>query len=268
MYGSKLNYDSRFFVSGQELSGIQSVNISYADASAITNPLGFANGLTTIAGPTKQTLSFGRYVIYEDPIFPLVGEGYTGNSPLSGSIHYGDVSYGFQSGYLDEYSLKCAVGQVPQVNATFSVYDEMRTGYSASGNVTHPNIHIPSQGSISATCDNSTTNRIIGFDYSLKWNRKPYYTIGSETAREVKIIAPVQINASVQIDVDDAFMESGYNFLGTGKGDKSVVFQVNGRNGSNIWASAVPNASLVSENLTASADGSLTLQLNYMGHSS
>jgi hypothetical protein len=206
-------------------------------------------------------------VIYEDPIFPLIGVGYTGDAPLSGSIHYGDVSYGFQSGYLDNYSVKCAVGQVPQVNTTFTVYDEMRTGYSASGNVTHPSIEIPSQGSISATCENSTTNRIIGFDYSLRCNRKPYYTIGSETAREVKVMEPLQVNASVQIDVDDAFMENGYNFLGTGKEDRSVIFDVKGRDGTSLFASAVPNASLVGENLTASADGSLTLQLDYVGHS-
>jgi len=266
MYGTNLNYDSRIFISGQELSGIQSAAFSYANSAQLVNPLGYSNGITAVGGATKQTFSFGRYLIYEDPLFPVAGGGYTGNAPLSGSIHYAGNSYGFQSGYLDDYSLKCAVGQVPQINATFTVYDEMRTGYSASGSVAHPDIHIPSQGSISATCDNSTTNRIIGFDYSLKCNRKPYYTIGSETAREVKVIEPLQINASVQIDVDDAFMESGYNFLATGKGDKSVIFEVNGRNGADIWASAVPNASLVSENLTVSADGSLTLQLDYVGH--
>ncbi len=263
MYGSNLNYDSRFFVSGQELSGVQSLNVGYADSAAVANPLGFANGVTTVNGPTKQTVSFGRYLVYDDPIF-----NYTGQENMSGSIHYQNVSYGFQSGYLEDYSLKCAVGTVPQVNTNFTVYDEMRTGYSASGSVAHPAIQIPSQGSISATCDNSTTNRVIGFNYSLKCKRKPYYTIGSETAREVKVIAPLEINASVQIDVDDAFMESGYNFLGTGKESRTVTFQVNGRDGSTLWANAVPNACLVSENLTTSADGSLTLQLSYMGHSS
>ena len=268
MYGTNLNYDSRVFISGQELSGIQSANFSYANSAQLVNPLGYANGLTAVGGPTKQTFSVGRYMIYEDPIFPVLGGGYTGDAPLSGSIHYAGNSYGFESGYLDDYSVKCAVGQVPQVNASFTVYDEMRTGYSASGSVAHPNIHIPSQGSITATCDNSTTNRVIGFDYSLKCNRKAYYTIGSETAREVKAISPLQINASVQIDVDDAFMESGYNFLETGKQSKTVTFLVNGRDGYANFLGTIPNASLVGENLTASADGSLTLQLDYVGHSS
>ena len=71
-----------------------------------------------------------------------------------------------------------------------------------------------------------------------------------------------------RIDVDDAFMESGYNFLDTGKESRTVIFQVKSRDGSDLlWGSAVPNACLVGENLTASADGSLTLQLDYMGHS-
>jgi hypothetical protein len=268
MYDSNLNYDSRLFVSGRELSGIQSVSISYANSAKVTNPLGFGEGVTTVAGPTNQTVSVGRYLISEDPFLPLAGEGYTGTAPMSGSIHYADGSYGFESGYLQDYSLRCAVGQIPQSNATFNVYDEMRSGYSASGTVAHPDIEIPSQGSISVTCNNVTSNRVIGFDYSLKCNRKPYYTVGSETAREVKIIAPLQVNASVRIDVDDAFMESGYNFLGTGKNSRSVSLTVNNRDGANIWVRSVPNACLVGENLTASSDGSLTLQLDYMGHSS
>ena len=44
---------------------------------------------------------------------------------------------------------------------------------------------------------------MVGFDYSLTVNRKPYYTIGSETPTEVKFI-PINYSASVQIGVNDA----------------------------------------------------------------
>jgi hypothetical protein len=141
----------------------------------------------------------------------------------------------------------------------------MKSGINASGTVTTP-IYIPSQGSISATCDNSSSNRVIGFDYSLTMNKKPYYTIGSETPVEVKHINPIQYTAAVQIDVDDTFLKSGFDFLNT-REDKTVVFVLSAENGDGIQMLTIPNASLVSEQLNSSSDGSVRITLNYIGHS-
>ena len=156
---------------------------------------------------------------------------YTGDTNLSGSIHYEGNSYGFQSGYLNNWSVSCAVGAPVKETATFAVYDEMRTGVSASGSVGSPSIYIPSQGSITATCDNSSTNRVIGFDYSVSPRRKPYYSVGQKGPVEVKYLNPLQVNATIQIEVDDAFMESGRAFLETGKSSRSVSLIIGGRDG-------------------------------------
>ena len=185
---------------------------------------------------------------------------------MSGSIEYGGISYGFQSGYLQHYSVNCAVGSVPQVNANFIVFDEMRSGYSASGNVTHPSIEIPSQGSMSITSNWSTSNRVIGIDYSVTCNRKPYYTIGSETPVSVTLLPPIEVTASVQVDVDDAYLSSGYSFLGNDKENKTVILQINGRDGTALATHTVPNASLTSEKLNVAAEGFLTLTQEYVGH--
>ena len=64
-------------------------------------------------------------------------------------------------------------------------------------------------------------------------------------------------------------MESGRAFLETGKSSRSVDLTINGREGtSTLFNTSIPNACLVSESLNSSADGSLRLTLNYMGHSS
>jgi len=264
MFGSKLNYDSHFFVSGQELSGVESLDIGYTNSAKTTKPLGYSRGITTIGGATNQTVSFSRYLIYDDPLLD-----YTGSKPISGSLNYdNNASYGFTDGYLTEYSVNCAVGAVPKVNANIVVYDEMQSGASASGTVA-TDIYIPSQGSISATCDNTTTNRVIGFDYSLSISRKPYYTIGSESPVEVKLIEPIEYRSSVQLEVDDVFLESGYSFLATGKDGgnaRTVSFTIQGRNGNALQSLSIPNAALVGEQLSASADGGMRLTLNYIGH--
>ncbi len=268
MYGSKVNYEAHFYISGEgvtpdarELSGIETLDIGYQNSANVINPLGYQNGVTTIGGPTAQTVSFSRYLIYEDPILS-----FTGDTAIAASFNYDDnTSYGFESGYLTSYSVNCAVGSIPKVSASLVVYDEMRSGYNASGTGALA-LYIPSQGSITATCDNTTTNRVVGFDYSLTSNRKPYYTIGLKGPAEVQHVPPIQYTASVQLEVDTVFMESGYSFLGTGKDSRTVTFGINGRDGTALQSLSVPNACLVSEQLNASAEGILRLTLNYMGH--
>ena len=261
MFGGKLNHEAQFFVDGYELSGIESIDITTQNSNSIGKPLGSSKGVLFSNGPVQQKLAVSRYLIYDDPIF-----NYTGDSSISGSIEYEGSSYGFNSGYLSSYSVNCAVGAIPKVNANFDVYDEMRSGVSASGSAVHPDIYIPSQGSISVTCDNSTTNRVVGFDYAVNSQRAVYYTLGQKEASSVVFIPPLEYSASVQIQVDDAFLSSGFNFIDS-REDKTVSFTINGRNGSAIQTLTIPKASIVAEQLRSSADGSMELTINYIGHS-
>ena len=240
MYGTTLNYESHFFISGhsgswgvpvaRELSGVESLEIGYQNSANVSKPLGYKKGVTTINGPTSQTVSFSRYLIYDDPVLDFTGD----SQVMRGSFNYNNnAAYGFESGYLSSYSVNCAVGSVPKVNANFVVYDEMRSGVSASGTTT-TNIYIPSQGSITANIENgdeeiSSTNR-------------------------------------VQLEVDDFFLQSGYTFL-EARGDNVVSFLIKGRDGTTLQSLSVPKASLVSEQLTSSSDGAVRLTLNYIGHS-
>lgn len=277
MYGTTLNYESHFFISGhsgswgvpvaRELSGVESLEIGYQNSANVSKPLGYKKGVTTINGPTSQTVSFSRYLIYDDPVLDFTGD----SQIMRGSFNYNNnAAYGFESGYLSSYSVNCAVGSVPKVNANFVVYDEMRSGVSASGTTT-TNIYIPSQGSITANIENgdeeiSSTNRVVGFDYSLSMSKIPYYTIGKQFPVAVKHINPIEYSASVQLEVDDFFLQSGYTFL-EARGDNVVSFLIKGRDGTTLQSLSVPKASLVSEQLTSSSDGAVRLTLNYIGHS-
>lgn len=277
MYATTLNYESHFFISGvgvgtthaqaRELSGIESLEIGYQNSANISKPLGYQKGVTTINGPTSQTLSFSRYLIYDDPVLSFTGE----DAVLRGSFNYdNNAAYGFESGYLSSYSVNCAVGSVPKVNANFVVYDELRSGTNASG-TTVSSIDIPSQGSITAECisdsaEPTSTNRVLGFDYSLNVSKMPYYTVGKEVPVAVKHISPIEYSASIQLEADDFFLESGYTFL-EARGDRTVSFSIKGRNGTTLQSLSIPKACLVSEQLTSSSDGAVRLTLNYIGHS-
>jgi hypothetical protein len=262
MFDLLTNYENKVFISGQELLGVENVNISYSNSPSIARFLGISRGQTLVSADAQKQVSFSRYLIYNDPILSL-----TGSSPTSGSINYNSQAYGFNSGFLTEYSVNCAVGTVPSTNATLSVYGEMKSGINRSGSVAAPTIYIPNQGSITLTCDNSTTNRVVGFDYSIKINREPIYTIGSVFPAEVITDGVLEFNASVQIDVDDAFLQNSTGFL-SGRQNKTVTFTVKSKdNTQTIQQLTIPSASLVSETLASSADGGVKLTLNYVGHS-
>jgi hypothetical protein len=262
MFDQIANYENKFYISGQEILGIEDLSIAYANSANINKFLGFKIGHTTIASATQQKLSITRNLIYEDPIL-----NYTGSNNISGSINYNNASYGFLSGYLDEYLVNCAVGSVPKVSTNITIYDEMISGAkNASGSVATPSIYIPNQGSISLTCDNSTTNRVVGFDYSIKISRRPVYSIGSQFPSEIVTLDVLEYAAAVQIDVDDAFLKSGMTFLDS-RQDKTISFTIKGRTGNILQSLSIPKASLISESLSSSANGGVKLTLNYGGHS-
>ena len=267
MFGTKLNYDSHFFVDGEEISGVDSIDIGYQNAANVTKPLGYHGGVVTVGGPTQQSLSVSRSLI-SNTLLDSVSIG----QRMSGSLNYNGESYGFNNGYVTNVSVNCAVGAIPKTTYNFVVYDELRSGESASGTNTS-DIFIPSQGSISITCDNASSNRVLGFDYRVETPLKPYYTIGSESPAEVKYVGPSTYNATVQLDVDTALPESGYTFLTSGKNGRegkfdtsTVVLSVNGRDGTTIQNYPIPSPVLVSEQLNASSQGTLRLTLNYIGH--
>lgn len=137
-----------------------------------------------------------------------------------------------------------------------------------------PPIFIPNQGSITINCDHSSTNRVVGFDYSLKINRKPIYGIGYfydlNAERKlgpirVETLPPIEYSASVQIELDEDLISNSSNFVYS-KEDKNINISIAGRNGDVLQSINIPKASLISQELSSSADGVLKLTLNYNGH--
>jgi len=261
MFGSIDNYENEFFVNGQKVLGVESIDLSYSNNPVVENFLGTRKGLTIINGPTSQKISINRYLIYNDPFLS-----FTGSNSFSGSINYENKYYGFNSGFLDDYSISCAVGSIPKINLNATIYDELTTGKNSRGSIASPSIYIPNQGSISITCDGSSTNRVVGFDYAIKVFRTPVYSIGSKFVNQVISTPNIQFASSVQIDLDDLFLRSGFDFI-SDRQNKNLSFSIKSRDGLTTLQSLVmPNASLVGESLSNNVDGGIKLTLNYIGH--
>ena len=263
MFDAKFNDEVRFFAGNYELSGINSLDLSYNSNNEAKTILGTKRGFTTISGPVQQTLSINKNFIYNDPILR-----YTGIDPIAASVYYDDTYYGFEKAYLTDYSISCAVGAIPKCSANFIITDEMKTGISGARKRVlrkHPVIDLPSQGSISITCDHATTNRVVGFNYSIKSNRKLHYGIGQKGPYDVELIHPISYTANASIDIDDAFLKDSYSFLDN-RENKNLSITINGRDGKRLQSVNIPNASLVSESMRVSQEGGLRLEISYVGH--
>lgn len=262
MFGHLNNYENRFSINDQEILGIDSVDLSYSNSANNSKILGRESSFTTVNGATSAQLSISRNLIYVDPILE-----YTSSTPINGKIKYNNIAYGFLNGYLTEYMVNCAIGSIPKVSSNFIIFDEIKNQVLPEYTKKSPPIYIPNQGSISLSCDNSTTNRVVGFDYAIKISRKPIYIIGSKEPSEVVTFKNIEYSASVQIDVDDAFLQNSFNFL-SNRENKTVSFSIKDRTLINIIQELIiPNASLIGESLSSSADGGVKLTLNYIGHS-
>jgi hypothetical protein len=263
MFGARFNHEVSFFITGQKMPGIESVELSYDNSLSITKPLGYSKGLTMSSDKYSTSISLVRSLIFNDPLLNC-----TGNVNITGmSIHYDNQNYFLSNHiYMTEYLVNCAVGSIPKVTTNFICFNSVETPdvKGASGSLAEPAIYIPNQGSISLSCPLTSTNRVIGFNYSIKSQRNPFYSIGSGYSPvHVNLIRPLEYSASVEVEIDDGDFTT-FDAYSTQK--ENVSLSIKGRNGIDLQNLIIPNASLEGQRLSSSSDGSLKLTLNYIGH--
>jgi hypothetical protein len=267
-----LGHESFVLLDGIHLTGVDSVSISSRNNNSIDSPLGTEMGLTTPSSPTDQSMTLSRKLMYKDPIYQILGKDKT----LQGQIH--DINdnsyYGFESGYIRSYSINCAVGQLPKVNTSLGILDEISTDINRQKNgqprnrprkKTHPDIDSPSQKNIYITSEDFKDNRIVGFDFSVSLDHKVYYGIGSTSPYAIEQKRPIKYSASVQLELGKTYNTQTFDFLDS-RQNKDVSIDIEGRNGTKLNNIKIPNASLVGRNLSQSQKGSVVMSLSYVGH--
>lgn len=257
MFNTILGHESQVFVNGLQLAAIDAVEVGYSNSLSSVVPLGMNVRTYYINGPSQKTFNITKSLIYDDSLYLTESTGV-----FSGSVHYNGISYGFNSGFITEYNVNCAVGSIPKASTNFSIFGDMDNAVSASGTEIQPAISIPQQGSIFVTCDNTSSNRVVGFDYSVKANLKPTYSVGQTNPVEITLVGPLEYAASVQLEVDDASLNDANDLL-RNVSPSALSFVISGDNGA-IQSFSITNPKLVGEQLSVSADGALKLTLNYV----
>jgi hypothetical protein len=208
MKNAIIGSEQSVFLNGHKLKGVSSVDGSYSVSLKPVNIFGASHVKSVVGEVLQGDFSITRNQSIPDSFLEFTGD----NKILRGSINYGTKVFGFETGYLNSYSYSLSVGSVPQTNLGITVYGDIGSGLylnhavgnlNASGISEDPDYQTIRMGDVSLTCDGSTTNRIVSFDFSVSPEREPIYIINSDLPFQVSLKSPVETTVGFTMEVDD-----------------------------------------------------------------
>lgn len=172
----------------------------------------------------------------------------------------------FKSGYLTNYSVRGAVGELASVNAQFICNDLtftanpssfayqqiIPTGFSQSPNCNPNSLSLNLTGLGMATGD----FKIQNFDLSLNINRQPEIFFGDNHARYRYITYPIEVNLNSEVILGDVETDSVSQMIGN-------INSINLTLNTPFRTYEIGNCKLVSENFNSSIGPNKTATLNF-----
>lgn len=254
---STANYEADVYLSGYKVFGVTDVNFGYSLPIEHLNVIGFNKFKTFTSGPPQSSLSIQKYLSPNDFIL-----GFTGTTAISGGLFYNSSNrnFGFNSGYLNSYSVSCAVGNFPSLNADFSIYGNIGTGLiSTSVNQTGA-LTVVRPRDILVQCDGSGTNRIESFTYSVECNRQAFYHPTGSAPMDVITTRPYRVTAQFSLGVDDYQSKRLFDYIiDSNKQNISITI-------GSLATFTMSNMELIGESINSSATDDVTMTLNYQGY--
>jgi hypothetical protein len=214
------SYEQIFYLGGTGYSGIRNISAGYSVGQKSVKVLGAGFVRDVIAEPLRGEFSMTRDLLYQDPVLDLTGE-----APISGTLLYGvelntpayktvEQVYGFNTGYLTNYSINCDVQDVPTIETTFAIFGQMGSGeregeLDYSGTAPLQNLGFVNHEAVFLTYNGSGTNRAVSVSQTYDINRVPIYTLDQKTSEsyyapsQVLTEYPIEITTNLTIEMDD-----------------------------------------------------------------
>ena len=197
-------------INGSGVQGVQSISANYASVAQPLRNLGINSIKYAPEGPQTATLDVSNLLINTlSPSAPATSaelmQNFTGDIAFSGVVNHGTKNFIFTEGYMETYSVSCAIGEIPSVSTSSVIYGEFGTG--ALANVptdSYPSVvNIPSYSSMEINLDTFSTNRVSSFDVNIATPRLPLYAVGNDVPTGVIAGTPVEVNVNFTIEPDD-----------------------------------------------------------------
>lgn len=263
MYNNRTTFDDQhLYINNYEVSGVIGVkgnfDTQYQNINIIGNKL-----LTTFEGNSSRKFSITRQLINSDPLKSFI----TSESPVSGFVSYNSKSYGFEKGYITNYSASCSVGETVKIETQFEVYGNIGGGITTSINTPVSNyIYVPSYGGINISANEWTSNRILSFTYTAKPERIAAYGLGVGIKPiECFLKKPIELELSFEIGLDD-YETSNIDSLICSPNTQNITVYLKSCNGTTIESFTLTNATLVSNSYQSSIDSEATINLTFKAY--
>ncbi len=264
---------------------------------AISNEGGFLvqpfKSMALIDSPLQGSFSINSILISEDYMFRYIGD-----KPFGGSIHHGDKFFGFYNGYINSHSVSCAVGSLPIVNTSITVFGDIggdpdyfiikdeneengllksedglaissegsnNTTLSAKGDGEFPDIKITDHKSISLKIGGAEIDRVISFDHQMRVGLRPIYKIGDPEPVQVDVVWPMTSTTNFTIEVDEYNYKRLRRYL-ISPTLHDLAIKIHDCTGDKIQHYTVIQARLNAESIVASINGRLTVNLSYISY--
>ena len=253
---STANYDAEVFLSGYKIFGVTDVNFGYSLPIDHLNVIGYNKFRTFTSGPPQSSLSVQKYLSPNDLIL-----NFTGTTAISGGLFYNSssTSFGFTSGYLNSFSVSCAVGNFPSLSADFSLYGNVGTGLiSTTANQTGT-LKVVRPKEILIECDGTGTNRIESFTYNVECNRQAFYHPTGSSPMDVVTSRPYKVTAQFSLGIDDYESKRLFDYIiDSNKRNISITI-------GSLATFTMSNMELIGESINSSATDDAIMTLNYQG---
>ena len=285
------NYEQTVILESVALSGVQNVEGSYGitESPVRVAGVGFIDAFPD--APLEGNFSISRKMVGRDPLLKLTpaGDFRYDEHEISGAILYDNETkgFGFTKARVNRYSVSCTVGNLPDIQTDITVYGQFGSGvmpHLGAPLIDHPPMQFPDQSSISISVDDFSTDAITDFSYSRTINLRPVYAIhqGDETDFEqnlpvdfdMKNLSPVQVDTQYPIETDinftmivneyeireikDRIQSAPKTNLKIEIKDAKTDEMINSFTGQNVR--------LISESITSSIEGEMSVSLTYKGY--
>lgn len=231
MNGAITNYENTFYLNGVALSGISSVDGSYSLDYVPINVLGKGYVKQVLASVPKANIGVTRYLVNNDPVFNLTGNGGDNLAQsISGGLYYKTKYFSFKNAYLNSFSLSCAVGDVPQLTSNFDIYGDIGPLSNPTGNANAGAVFVPQVKDITVSGRDFNTNRVTDFNIAFDCPKIPIYGLVSGSGEypiEVHNVLPIEVTTSFNMEVDNYQTKKAFDDLNT-NGDTSYFIKVSG----------------------------------------
>ena len=200
-------------INGSGVQGVQSIGMDYNSVAQPLSSLGIQGNNGPVyapGGPQTASLSINTLFSHKIPSASnILSENFflnfTGDLPFSGQVKYGSESFLFKKAYLNSYNVSCAIGEIPQISTSSTVFGELGTGdiVFPTSDPEPQELAIPGYSSIEINLDEFTTNRVTSFNVGINTPRVPIYALNGDEPTTVIAGNPVNVGVDFSINVDD-----------------------------------------------------------------